>query len=62
MSRGAIGRYREGVALVALAWGWEVGAARPVARPGAEQAWTDWDVRLAKMVCPPAMHGAMAVI
>ena len=41
--------YREGVAIVLQAWGWDA-AARQLVEPLAEgQGWTDWDVRLAKM-------------
>ena len=45
-------RYRESVALVARAWAWDVERARPVegAQAARGQAWTHWDVRLAKIV------------
>ena len=47
-----VGGFTEGIEMVALAWGWELGASRPVSDPAAAagQAWQDWDIRLAKMI------------
>ena len=43
-------RYHESVALVAAAWGWDVERAAPIPSPKPGQEWTDWDVRLAKII------------
>jgi hypothetical protein len=40
--------YLRGVELLALAWGWDLAARRPVARPGRGQAWSRWPIRLYK--------------
>jgi hypothetical protein len=40
--------YLRGVELLALAWGWELGARRPVAQPAPGQAWSHWPIRLYK--------------
>ena len=42
-------RYRRGIELVALAWGWDVAAASVVRNPQPGQSWHDWPVRLFKM-------------
>lgn len=43
-------RYHESVSLVAAAWAWDVATSRPLDPPADGQGWTDWDVRLAKMI------------
>ena len=44
--------YLESVRLCALAWGWDVdtGARVPPDQRHRTQGWSDWDVRLAKMI------------
>jgi len=42
--------YREGVAIVAKAWGWDVAASKLIDPEEAGMGWTDWDVRLAKII------------
>jgi len=44
-----LANYREAVQLAALAWGWDVQRNCRVEAPADGQAWTNWDVRLAKM-------------
>ena len=43
-------RYHEALALCCAAWGWDVAKARPIEPLADGQGWTDWDVRLAKMI------------
>jgi hypothetical protein len=45
-----VDRYHESLALVSAAWGWDVVGARPVEPLQPGQGWTDWDIRLAKMI------------
>jgi len=42
-------RYLRGLELGALAWGWDLSTAAPVAAPAQGQTWQDWHVRLYKM-------------
>eukprot|EP00906_Rhabdomonas_costata_P025697 RCo036712 len=42
--------YREGVRLAALAWGWEVDHAKPVLPLQNGMGWSNWDIRLAKIL------------
>ena len=35
---------------MSAAWGWDVVGARPVEPLEPGQGWTDWDIRLAKMI------------
>ena len=42
--------YREAVALAARAWGWDVDAAARVAPAEPGMGWTDWDIRLSKII------------
>jgi len=42
--------YRAGVALVLRAWGWDVATVAPVAPLASGMGWTEWDVRLAKII------------
>ncbi len=44
--------YRESVRLCARAWGWNVDAAArvPDEERNSEMGWTNWDVRLAKII------------
>ena len=44
-----IARWRQGVALGCLAWGWLLTEARYVEEPESGQAWAHWPVRLYKM-------------
>jgi hypothetical protein len=41
--------FRRGVALEALAWGWDIKNNALVAAPGKDQRWTGYGIRLAKM-------------
>eukprot|EP01064_Diplonema_japonicum_P003693 TRINITY_DN1239_c0_g1_i2.p1 TRINITY_DN1239_c0_g1~~TRINITY_DN1239_c0_g1_i2.p1 ORF type:complete len:184 (+),score=41.90 TRINITY_DN1239_c0_g1_i2:68-619(+) len=41
--------YREAVALVVRAWGWDIDEASPVSPMVQGMGWTSWDVRLAKI-------------
>jgi hypothetical protein len=43
-----IERYLEGASLLALSWGWDLQAVRPVAHPARGQAWQEWPIRLYK--------------
>jgi hypothetical protein len=43
-------RYHESLALVCAAWGWDVANSRPIDQLADGQGWTDWDIRLAKMI------------
>ena len=45
-----LGRYRESLILVSQAWGWDLPREAPVQPPVAGQGWTNWDVRLSKMI------------
>jgi hypothetical protein len=45
-----IERYREGVGLVLRAWGWDVATSAPVQPLEKGMRWTNWDVRLAKII------------
>jgi len=40
--------YLEGANLLALSWGWDLGAAAPLAGPEPDQRWQDWPIRLYK--------------
>jgi len=42
--------YREGVKYVAKAWGWDVDLAEPIDPLEDGMGWTNWDVRLAKII------------
>eukprot|EP00933_Yihiella_yeosuensis_P048313 TRINITY_DN4441_c0_g6_i1.p1 TRINITY_DN4441_c0_g6~~TRINITY_DN4441_c0_g6_i1.p1 ORF type:complete len:239 (+),score=56.93 TRINITY_DN4441_c0_g6_i1:44-760(+) len=44
-----LANYHEGVALVAEAWGWDVAASQRIEQLATGQAYSGWDVRLAKM-------------
>ena len=44
------GNYREGVRLVAAAWGWDALEGEPLEHCHSDQKWSFWDVRLAKMI------------
>ncbi len=54
-------RHRRGLQLGALAWGWDVPTAAPVAAPAPGQAWTHWPVRLYKMARSAREFGYDAV-
>ena len=43
-------RYHESLELVCAAWGWDVAQARPIDPLKRGMGWTDWDIRLAKMI------------
>jgi hypothetical protein len=43
-------RWKEGIRLAAKAWGWDVDEASRVPEPPNGMRWTNWDVRLAKMI------------
>lgn len=45
---GYLDRYREGVRLLLLAWGWDLKAACPVDSPDLDQRWQEWPIRLEK--------------
>lgn len=51
-------RYRESLTLVAAAWGWDLAGKVPISEPAPGQSWTDWDVRLAKMIRSTWLFGA----
>eukprot|EP01048_Picozoa_sp_COSAG05_P014431 COSAG05_NODE_1635_length_4366_cov_25.922428_4_plen_115_part_00 len=53
-------RYRESLTLVAAAWGWDLARGAPISEPARGQAWTDWDIRLAKMIRSTWLFGATA--
>lgn len=42
--------YREGVALIAASWGWDVANKQWISSASKEQCWAHWDVRLGKML------------
>lgn len=43
-------RYREAVTLMLAAWGWDAEGRTMVTDAGRDQGWSNWDVRLAKVV------------
>lgn len=43
-------RYLESLELVCAAWGWDVAQAKPIDPLASGMGWTDWDIRLAKMI------------
>merc|ERR1711879_400699 len=42
--------YREGVNHVLSAWGWDVQTRKPISPQEPGMGWTDWDVRLSKII------------
>lgn len=55
-------RYRRGIELVALSWGWDVAAAREIANPAPGQSWADWPIRLFKMASSAQLFGEMPAL
>lgn len=55
-------RWRRGVALGCLAWGWELAQARYVETPEPGQAWAHWPVRLYKMAVSAMLLGQSDVL
>ncbi|MCU0465953.1 MAG: hypothetical protein MUF38_15470 [Anaerolineae bacterium] len=49
--------HRDGLALVALSWGWDIHAAEELAEPEDYQSWQDWPVRLYKMAYSAKLFG-----
>ena len=45
-----IAGYREGIKLAAAAWGWDTANARRIEPLAPGMGWTDWDVRLSKII------------
>ena len=50
-------RYRRGIELVELSWGWDVVAASEIQNPQPGQSWHDWPVRLFKMALSARLFG-----
>lgn len=42
--------YREGISLALSAWGWDTASARRIEPLAQGMGWTDWDVRLSKII------------
>jgi succinyl-CoA synthetase alpha subunit len=53
-------RYYSSVQLVAAAWAWDIASSQPISPPLAGQGWTDWDVRLSKMIRSLWLFGCRA--
>lgn len=52
-------RYRRGLELVALSWGWDIRQGNEIAAPAPHQQWRDWPIRLHKMTVSADLFGEL---